>query len=91
MLQGKKKSNKDWKEEIKLLLDDDVIIYPPKIQPLELMKESASIFRYKTCEGTLLVIQWLRICLPMQGTQVQSLVWEDPPCCEAAKLACHSH
>ena len=22
--------------------------------------------------------QWLRICLPMQGTQVQSLVGEDP-------------
>ena len=26
--------------------------------------------------GTLLVVQWLRICLPMQGTQVQFLVWE---------------
>ena len=26
---------------------------------------------------TFLVIQWLRICLPMQGTQVQSLVQED--------------
>ena len=23
------------------------------------------------------VVQWLKICLPMQGTQVQSLVWED--------------
>ena len=22
--------------------------------------------------------QWLRICLPMQGTQVRVLVWEDP-------------
>ena len=29
---------------------------------------------------TSLVIQWLRIHLPMQGTQVQSLVWEDPKC-----------
>ena len=27
---------------------------------------------------TFLVIQWLRICLPAQGTQVQSLVWETP-------------
>ena len=26
--------------------------------------------------GTSLVVQWLRIHLPMQGTQVQSLVWE---------------
>ena len=24
--------------------------------------------------GTFLVVQWLRICLPMQGTQVRSLV-----------------
>ena len=28
--------------------------------------------------GTLLAVQWLRICLPMQGTQVRSLVWKDP-------------
>ena len=25
-----------------------------------------------------LVVQWLRICLAMQGTKVQPLVWEDP-------------
>ena len=30
-----------------------------------------------------LVAQWLRICLPMQGTWVQALVWEDPTCCGA--------
>ena len=27
-----------------------------------------------------LVVQWLRICLLMQGMWVQSLVWEDPTC-----------
>ena len=27
--------------------------------------------------------QWLRICLPMQGTRVRALVWEDPTCCGA--------
>ena len=27
-----------------------------------------------------LVVQWLRIHLPMQGTRVQALVWEDPTC-----------
>ena len=26
------------------------------------------------------MIQWLKICLPMQGTQVQSLVQEDSTC-----------
>ena len=27
-----------------------------------------------------LVAQWLRICLPMQGTWARALVWEDPTC-----------
>ena len=27
-----------------------------------------------------LVVQWLRICLLMQGTQVQALIWKDPTC-----------
>ena len=27
-----------------------------------------------------LVAQWMRICLPLQGTWVWSLVWEDPTC-----------
>ena len=27
-----------------------------------------------------LVAQWLRICLPMQGTRVRSLVQKDPTC-----------
>ena len=30
----------------------------------------------KVCLGISLAVQWLRICLPMQGTRVQSLVWE---------------
>ena len=30
--------------------------------------------------GTSLVAQWLRIRLPMQGTQVRALVREDPTC-----------
>ena len=31
-----------------------------------------------------LVAQWLRIRLPMQGTRVRALVWEDPTCRGAA-------
>ena len=34
--------------------------------------------------GASLVAQWLRICLPVQGTRVQALVWEDPTCRGAA-------
>ena len=38
-----------------------------------------------------LVAQWLRICLPMQGTQVRSLVQEDPTCCGATKSVSHNY
>ena len=35
--------------------------------------------------------QWLRICLPMQGTRVRSLVQEDPTCLGTTKLVCHNY
>ena len=40
--------------------------------------------------GAFLVAWWIRICLPMQETQVGSLVWEDPteqlnPCTTTAE------
>ena len=38
-----------------------------------------------------LVAQWLRICLPMQGTRVQALVWEDPTCRGAARPVSHNY
>ena len=42
-------------------------------------------------DETSLVAQWLRIQLPMQGTQVRSLVWEDPTCHRATKLVRHNY
>ena len=36
---------------------------------------------------TFLVVQWLIICLPVQGTWVWSLVWEIFTCCRATKPA----
>ena len=44
-----------------------------------------------TLSGTSLVAQWLRIHLPRQGTQVRSLVWEDPTCRGATKPVCHNY
>ena len=41
--------------------------------------------------GASLVAQWLRICLPMPGTWVRALVWEDPPCRRAAGPVSHSY
>ena len=41
--------------------------------------------------GTSLVVQQLRVCLPMQGTWVQSLVLENHTCCGAAKPVCPNY
>ena len=35
--------------------------------------------------------QWLRICLPMQGTRVRSLVREDLTCHGGTKPVCHNY
>ena len=45
----------------------------------------------KKHSGTSLVVQWLRIHLPMQGTQVRSMVWEDPTCQRATKPMNHNY
>ena len=38
-----------------------------------------------------LVVQWLRICLPRQGTRVRALVWEDPTCCGATRPVSYNY
>ena len=45
----------------------------------------------KAARGTSLVAQWLRICLPMQGTRVRALVWEDPTCRGATRPVSHNY
>ena len=45
----------------------------------------------KKAGGTSLVAQWLRIRLPMQGTQVRALVWENPTYHRATKPMCHNY
>ena len=42
-------------------------------------------------EGASLVAQWLKIFLPMQGTRVQALVWEDPTCRGATRPVSHNY
>ena len=39
----------------------------------------------------LLVAQWIRICLPVQETWVQSPIQEDSMCCRSAKPVCHHY
>ena len=38
-----------------------------------------------------LVAQWLRVCLPMRGTRVRALVWEDPTCRGATRPVSHNY
>ena len=38
-----------------------------------------------------MVVHWLRICLAMQGTPIESLVWEDPTCHRATKAMHHNY
>ena len=46
---------------------------------------------FKSSKGASLVAQWLRICLPMQGTGVRALVREDPTCRGATKPVRHNY
>ena len=48
-------------------------------------------FNLRNPSWTSLVMQWLRIRLPMQGTRVQALVWEDPTCRRTTKPVCHNY
>ena len=50
-----------------------------------------TIYNYKNIFWTSLAAQWISIHLPMQGTGVQSLVWEDPTCWGAAEPVCHNY
>ena len=54
---------------------------------LKLLYQNRAIL--KTYRASL-VAQWLRICLPMQGTRVRALVWEDPTCHGAARPVGHN-
>ena len=71
-------------------------VYMETIIPLLLQRENNSsmdkIFNIKK-EGTgaSLVAQWLRVCLPMQGTRVRALVWEDPTCRGATGPVSHNY
>ena len=41
--------------------------------------------------GASLVVQWLGVGLPMQGTRVRALVWEDPTCRGVAEPMRHNY
>ena len=55
---------------------------------VSLQKEGDCIKKIRC--GASLVAQWLRICLPIQGTRVRALVWEDPTCRRATGPVSHN-
>ena len=56
-----------------------------------LIEKVAEEEKIKTEARASLVAQWLRICLPMQGTRVRALVWEDPTCHGATRPVSHNY
>ena len=57
----------------------------------EVIPATSGLFKKRNGCGTSLVAQWLRIRLPMQGTRVLALGWEDPTCRGATKPVCHNY
>ena len=49
------------------------------------------VWNLKYGTGASLVVQWLRIHLPMQGTRVRAVVREDPICRRATKPGLHNY
>ena len=75
-------------------LVDCIFLWQPDLQrSLNLHSLSGDSFKFP-CIWTSPVVQWLKISLPMQGTQAQSLVQDDTgwlnPCTTAEPL-CHSY
>ena len=63
----------------------------PEQSKIEIFQGSTTVFHPQifgkeyTSRRTSLVFQWLRIRLPVHGTQVWSLIQEDSTCCGATK------
>ena len=56
----------------------------------DFLKGTHEVLTIKERYRASLVVQWLRICLLMQGTRVRALVWEDPTCRGAAGPVSHN-
>ena len=85
-----------WEREIvmgSLLLHDRELLGLKTLRGME--EDFEQNFLWNWCKmrngGASLVAQWLRVCLPMQETRVQALVWEDPTCRGATRPVSHNY
>ena len=67
----------------------DICTQYKKLRDLSTLVRKVSIKNLS--KGASLVAQWLRICLPMQGTRVRALVWEDPASRGATRPVSHTY
>ena len=66
--------------------------FPTSLNSLEnMIKFGLDLVYNKDEMRASLVAQWLRLCLPMQGTQIRALVWEDPTCRGATRPVSHNY
>ena len=85
------KRSKTIQKRITLMLWDCIIyISPIFLKPSKWIPLASIIFK-NFLHRVSLVAQWLRVCLPMQGTWVRALVWEDPTCRGAAGPVSHNY
>ena len=64
---------------------------PSDSNPRDSPKGNENTCSQKDLHRASLGAQWLRVCLPMQGTRVRALVREDPTCRGATKPVSHNY
>ena len=76
---------------ISLIGEQDPVIHQTRPGLSQFLLDRAEYEADKNNAGASLVAQWLRVCLPMQGTRVRALVWEDPTCRGATRPVSHNY
>ena len=75
-----------WKKDFAVLnLNDHIINFMFQLMTNRTLSQCSPDYSFQLVPNLIsswasLVAQWLRVCLPMQGTRVRALVWEDPTC-----------